>query len=30
MAKVILYGDEARKKIYAGVKAVADAVRVTM
>lgn len=30
MAKVIQYGDDARKKIYAGVKAVADAVRVTM
>jgi chaperonin GroEL len=30
MAKQISYGDDARKSIYAGMKAVADAVRVTM
>ena len=30
MAKQIVYGDEARKQLYAGVKTVADAVRVTM
>jgi len=30
MSKQIAYGDDARKKIYAGMKAVADAVRVTM
>ena len=28
--KQIKYGDDARKSIYAGMKAVADAVRVTM
>ena len=30
MAKQIIYGDEARKKIFAGISAVADAVKVTM
>lgn len=30
MTKVIKYGDDARKKTYAGIKAVADAVKVTM
>ncbi len=30
MAKQIMYGDDARKAIYAGMKAVADAVKVTM
>ena len=30
MTKQIMYGDDARKRIYAGMKIVADAVRVTM
>lgn len=30
MAKQIQYGDDARKAIYAGIQAVADAVKVTM
>lgn len=30
MAKQIVYGDDARKRIYAGMKIIADAVRVTM
>lgn len=30
MAKQVIYGDDARKRIYAGMKAIADAVRVTM
>ncbi len=30
MAKQIQYGDDARKSIYAGIQAVADAVKVTM
>jgi len=30
MAKQVVYGDDARKRIYAGMKAIADAVRVTM
>ena len=30
MAKQIVYGDDARKRIYVGMKIIADAVRVTM
>jgi chaperonin GroEL len=30
MAKIINYSDEARRKVYAGIKIVSDAVKVTM